>query len=122
MSVAEPVPTTLFGRLGEPAADAARTFLQRNGVAMRWVDVERDPIAGLLSADSFCGMRLPLTMFPNGTRLEGLEHWASRRAPTRQAGTAERPGTVDRESRRHYRQSRRWMALGAMDAAIAVGR
>jgi hypothetical protein len=89
MGVTAPVPTTLFGRLGEPAADAARVFLQRNGVPMRWVDVERDPIAGLLSADELASVRLPLAVFPDGTRLEAPERWVGRRAPSHLAGDRE---------------------------------
>jgi thioredoxin reductase (NADPH) len=118
MSIAVPAPTTLFGRLGEPAAEAARTFLQRNGVPMRWIDVERDPIAALLSAERFSSVRLPLAVFPDGTRLEGVEHWVSRRAPSDRAPAASGPGTVDPSVRRQYRASRRWIAGLASGAGL----
>ena len=42
---------------------------------MRWVDVQHDPIADLLSAERFSTVRLPLAAFPDGTRLEGVEQW-----------------------------------------------
>ena len=68
MGMTAPAPTTLFGRLGESAADAARAFLQRNAVPLRWIDVERDPVADLLRADELASVRLPLAVFPDGTR------------------------------------------------------
>jgi len=117
MGIAAPVPTTLFGRLGDPAADAARTFLQRNAVPMRWVDVERDPIAGLLSADEIASTRLPLAVFGNGTRLEGPEQWVGRRAPTPLESEGQNVG-VDHPRRRHYRSSRRWQAALAAGAGL----
>jgi thioredoxin reductase (NADPH) len=106
MGVTAPVPTTLFGRLGEPAADAARAFLQRNAVPMRWIDVERDPIADLLSADELASVRLPLAVFPDGTRLEGPEQWVDRTVG------------LDRSVRPHYRASRRWQAALAAGAGL----
>src|ERR671919_2048484 len=118
MGVTAPVPTTLFGRLGEPAADAARAFLQRNAVPMRWVDVERDPIADLLSADELAAVRLPLAVFPDGTRLEGPEQWVGRRAPSPAAIEREGPVRVDPSARARYRASRRWQAALAARAGV----
>jgi thioredoxin reductase (NADPH) len=118
MGVTAPVPTTLFGRLGEPAADAARAFLQRNAVPLRWIDVDRDPIAGLLSAGELASVRLPLAVFPDGTRLEGPEQWVGRSAPS--PATTERGGpvSVDPSVRAHYRASRRWQAALAAGAGL----
>ncbi|MGH2948536.1 MAG: hypothetical protein ACRDPC_20145 [Solirubrobacteraceae bacterium] len=76
-----PPPVTPFGRLGEPAADAARAFLQRNGVPLRWIDVDRDPIAGLLRRSELEAVRLPLAVFPDGERLEGPEQWVEDESP-----------------------------------------
>ena len=118
MGVTAPVPTTLFGRLGEPAADAARAFLQRNAVPMRWVDVDRDPIAGLLSADELGSVRLPLAVFPDGTRLEGPEQWVGRRAPSPVTTERGGPVSVDPSVRAHYRASRRWQAALAAGAGL----
>ena len=120
MGFTAPVPTTLFGRLGEPAADAARTFLQRNGVPMRWVDVDRDPIAGLLSAEQLSSVRLPLAVFPDGTRLEGPEEWVGRRAPTLSEGEPRDAAPAESPIRRRYRASRRWQAALAAGAGLAT--
>jgi thioredoxin reductase (NADPH) len=120
LGIASPAPTTLFGRLGDPATDAARALLQRNGVPMRWIDVESDPIAGLLSTDELASVRLPLAVFADGTRLEGPEQWRGRTAPSHVVEDPERATTVDETARRHYRESRRWQAALAAGAGLAT--
>jgi thioredoxin reductase (NADPH) len=115
MGIHAPPPTTIFGRHGDPASEAARRFLERNGVALRWIDVDRDPIAGLLSHEELASVRLPLAVFPDGTRLEGPEQWLGRRAPTPREG-GDTP--ADDALRRRYRASRRWQAALAAGAGL----
>jgi thioredoxin reductase (NADPH) len=99
-------PMTLFGRRGDPAADAAREFLERNRVALRWIDLDRDPIAGLLAPAELEAARLPLAVFGDGSRLEGPEQWV------------ERTIGLDRSVREQYRASRRWQAALAAGAGL----
>ena len=108
-------PTTIFGRYGDPASEAARRFLEGNDVALRWIDVDRDPIAGLLAAEELAAAQLPLAVFPDGTRLEGPEHWVGRRAPTPREG-GDTP--ADEMLRQRYRASRRWQAALAAGAGL----
>jgi thioredoxin reductase (NADPH) len=80
---------TLIGRPGD-AADSARDFLTRNGVDLRWIDLDRDPLAGLLPREELDAATLPLAIFADGTRLEaprtyiersaGLDFWTLDRA------------------------------------------
>src|SRR5688500_17407270 len=113
MGIHAPPPTTLFGMHGDPASEAARRFLERNGVPLRWIGVDRDPIAGLLATEELSSARLPLAVFPDGSRLEGPEQWLGRRAPTPTEGGS-RP--ADESMRRRYRESRRWQAALAAGA------
>src|SRR5215218_8162360 len=62
---------TIVGRRSTPGADAARDLLTRNEVPHRWVDLDRDPLVPLLETESLSAGRLPLVLFPDGTRLEG---------------------------------------------------
>ena len=41
----------LIGTATAPGAADTREFLQRNGVAFQWVDVDRDPLVRLLGGD-----------------------------------------------------------------------
>src|SRR5919106_1932140 len=117
MGLTAPVPTTLFGRLGDSPADVARAFLERNAVPMRWIDVDRDPIAHLISGEELTSVRLPLAVFPDGTRLEGPERWVDRTAPSHAPSAPE--GTIpDPALRSHYRASRRWQAALAAGAGL----
>ena len=67
---------TIVGRRSTPGADAARDLLTRNEVPHRWLDLDLDPLAPLLQTESFSACRLPLIVFPDGTRLEGPEHYS----------------------------------------------
>jgi thioredoxin reductase (NADPH) len=99
-------PVTLFGRRGDPAADAAREFLERTKVALRWIDLDRDPIVDLLASAELEAARLPLAIFPDGSRLEGPELWV------------ERTIGLDPSVREQYRASRRWQAAIAAGAGL----
>ena len=72
-------PVTLLGRPGD-AADSARDFLSRNGVALRWIDLDRDPLAGMLTREELDAASLPLAIFADGTRLEAPEMYIERTA------------------------------------------
>jgi thioredoxin reductase (NADPH) len=66
---------TIVGRRSTPGAEAARDLLTRNEVPHRWVDLERDPLVPLIDTESLSAGRLPLVLFPDGTRLEGPEEY-----------------------------------------------
>jgi thioredoxin reductase (NADPH) len=61
--------------LGRPTARAVpelRSFLDRNGVAYTWVDVDTDPLVRLLGAPERLGrLRLPTVLCPDGSWIEG---------------------------------------------------
>jgi hypothetical protein len=52
---------TLIGRGGD-AADSARDFLQRNGVALRWIDLDDDPLGAMLPDEELRAASLPLAI------------------------------------------------------------
>jgi thioredoxin reductase (NADPH) len=63
--------TYLIGRRGSPHVHDYREFLERNHVAHRWIDVERNPLVRFLGASPSLGEReLPLFLFPDGSVLE----------------------------------------------------
>ena len=66
---------TIVGRRSTPGVGAARELLRRNEVPHRWVDLDRDPLVPLLETESLSAGRLPLVLFPDGTRLEGPEQY-----------------------------------------------
>ena len=66
---------TIVGRRSTPGVGAARELLRRNEVPHRWVDLKRDPLVPLLETESLSAGRLPLVLFPDGTRLEGPEEY-----------------------------------------------
>ncbi len=61
----------VLGRRMTPAVPELRRFLDLNGVAYTWVDVDDDPLVGLLSPEGLSGLRLPLVLFADGSRMEG---------------------------------------------------
>ena len=69
-------PVTLFGRRGQAAAETAREFLRRNQVPVRWVDLDLDPLAALLSDRELEAAKQPMALFADGSRLEAPEHYA----------------------------------------------
>jgi thioredoxin reductase (NADPH) len=72
-------PLTLIGRPGD-AADSARDFLQRNGVALRWIDLDRDPLGAMLPREELDAASLPLAIFADGSRLEAPRTYIERTA------------------------------------------
>ena len=61
----------LFGTRGSPAAYTIRDFLQRSDVPFRWVELTTDEQArSEAHVEGLSDARLPICMFPDGTRLE----------------------------------------------------
>jgi thioredoxin reductase (NADPH) len=61
----------LFGTRGSPEAYALRDFLYRNGVPFRWIELSSDEQArAAAQVDGLNDQRLPVCVFPDGTRLE----------------------------------------------------
>src|SRR5215212_798718 len=81
---------TIVGRRSTPGADAARDLLTRNEVPHRWVDLDRDPLVPLLETESLSAGRLPLVLFPDGTRLEGPEVYTALFAGRRESASRAR--------------------------------
>src|SRR5262245_17094377 len=98
-------PVTLLGRGGD-AADSARDFLNRNGVPLRWIDLDLDPLASMLPAEELDSVSLPLAIFADGSRLE---------APTTYI---ERTAGLDRSTLEQARASRTWHADLARGAGL----
>ena len=90
-------PVTLLGRGGD-AADSARDFLGRNGVEVRWIDLDLDPLASMLPREELRAGSLPLAIFADGSRLEA--------PPT----YIERTAGLDRATLVEARASRIWLA------------
>jgi thioredoxin reductase (NADPH) len=107
MSSIEREPVTLFGRRGQAAAETARDFLRRNEVALRWVDLDLDPLAELLSDREIGTARQPIALFADGSRLEAPERYAEAM-----------PGRFDRARSSDYVASNRWRAELAARAGL----
>src|SRR6185312_12505568 len=66
-----PGETYLIGRRGSPHVHEYRDFLERNRVAFRWIDVDRNPLVRHLQASAALRERsLPFFLFADGTQLE----------------------------------------------------
>jgi hypothetical protein len=62
---------TLLGCRGQPAAEAAREFLERNDAPLHWVDLDSDPLLPFLSEDAIeIARERPLALFADGSRLQ----------------------------------------------------
>ncbi|MDM0117556.1 FAD-dependent oxidoreductase [Variovorax sp. J22R133] len=70
-SPAGPALVTIYGRLGNAAAWAIRDFLHRSDVPFEWVPLPSDDGAhNKAQVDHLHDARLPVCMFPDGTRME----------------------------------------------------
>jgi thioredoxin reductase (NADPH) len=96
---------TLLGRPGD-AADSARDFLARNGVPLRWIDLDRDPLGAMLPREELGAASLPLAIFADGSRLEA--------PPT----YIERTAGLDLSTLERARASRAWHADLAAGAGL----
>jgi len=70
-----PVPpkgeTYLIGSRGSPHVSEYRDFLERNRVAYRWIDIDRNPLVRFLGASPTLRQRsLPMFLFADGSHLE----------------------------------------------------
>jgi thioredoxin reductase (NADPH) len=54
--------------------------LTRNGVDLRWIDLDRDPLAAMLSDAELESASLPLAIFEDGSRLEAPANYIERTA------------------------------------------
>jgi thioredoxin reductase (NADPH) len=99
----QPEAVYVVGRRASPDVPAYRDFLTRNNVPFQWIDVERDPLVGLLGARGRLEqLGLPLFLFPDGSVLEagsGDDHWAYART---RGELAERVGLHARPRRDEY--------------------
>jgi thioredoxin reductase (NADPH) len=98
---------TLFGRGGQAAAETARDFLQRNEVSLRWVDLDLDPLAELLSDEEIETATQPVALFADGSRLEAPQNYAE---PT--------PGGLDPARLSDYLASLLWRTELASRAGL----
>jgi thioredoxin reductase (NADPH) len=96
---------TLIGRGGD-AADSARDFLERNGVALRWIDLDHDPLGAMLPDEELRAASLPLAIFADGTRLEAPRTYI------------ERTAGLDFSTLQQARESRYWHAELARRAGL----
>ena len=61
----------LVGRRGSPNVHEYRDFLERNRVAFRWIDVDRNPLVRHLEASAALRRRaLPFFLFADGNHLD----------------------------------------------------
>ena len=60
----------VFGRTGSPPCYAVRDFLYRNDIPLEWVEIRTDDQARAIGLESAADNRLPVCVFPDGTRVE----------------------------------------------------
>jgi hypothetical protein len=71
MADMQPQPVVkVFGRTGSPQCYAIRDFLSRNDVPFEWIELRSDEEARAVGLESATDRRLPVCVFPDGTRLE----------------------------------------------------
>jgi thioredoxin reductase (NADPH) len=97
MSLLGREPVTLFGRRGQAAAETACDFLQRNEVPLRWVDLDIDPMAELLSDQEIETAPQPIALFADGSRIGAPENYVE-----------PMPGRLDPARASDYLASARW--------------
>jgi thioredoxin reductase (NADPH) len=61
---------TVYSRLGSPQAHALRDFLHRSDVPFDSIELRQDADARAIGLDGLSDKRLPVVIFPDGTRLE----------------------------------------------------
>ncbi len=107
MTVVRDSTTYLLGRASTPGVPETRQFLSRNGVPFQWVDVDADPLVGLLSGRAELeGRRYPMALFADGSTLEGPERFMlSRYVRGTPAGTTP---PVPPEEERAYAETARF--------------
>ena len=94
-----------MGRRSSPHVQEYRDFLQRNGVAFRWVDLERDPLVRFLvgSGEILESTQLPFFLLEDGGRMDVVSSGDEQRSFAQTlALLAERVGLHVRPSRELY--------------------
>ena len=87
LDAARAAPVYVVGYRGSPHAQDYREFLERNAVPHDWIDVEHDPLARFLGAPTDVeGVRLPVFLFPDGSRLEPFRGRGRRAGRSRARG------------------------------------
>ncbi|HEY2150289.1 MAG TPA: FAD-dependent oxidoreductase, partial [Vicinamibacterales bacterium] len=66
----EPKAVKVFGKIGSPQCYAILDFLYRNDVPFEWTELRTDEDASAIGLGGGGDERLPVCMFPDGTRLE----------------------------------------------------
>jgi thioredoxin reductase (NADPH) len=80
MTVVRDSTTYLIGRASTPGVLETRQFLARNGVPFQWVDIDSDPLVGLLKGRAQLeGRRYPMALFEDGSTLEAPERFMPNR-------------------------------------------
>ena len=65
-----PEKVKVFGTRGSSTAYAIRDFLYRNDVPYEWVELQNDEQARAVGASGLDDSKLPICLFPDGTRME----------------------------------------------------
>lgn len=100
--------TYLLGQASTPGVPETRQFLTRNGVPFQWVDVDSDPLVGLLRGRARLeGRRYPMALFADGSVLEGPERFMLTRY-VHHAAPGMPPPPVAREDERAYAATARF--------------
>ena len=90
--------SAIYGRLGDASAYAIRDFLHRSDVPFEWVPLDSDEEArDEADVEHLRDARLPVCVFPDGTRMEARR---SARSPRSSAGSRTRraPSTTWRST------------------------
>lgn len=99
--------TYLLGHASTPGASETRTFLSRNGIPFQWVDIDSDPLIGLLGGlDRLAAKRYPLVVFDDGSTLEGPSRFMPRRYV--RATPEGKPSPISPEDDAAYAESARF--------------
>ena len=96
----------VIARARTPGPADTREFLQRNGVAFQWIDIDRDPLVRLLLRDRGIGeLRLPLILFEDGSMLEPPKEYVPVRFFHRFQSGGEPPTAEEQHA---YVETSRW--------------
>jgi thioredoxin reductase (NADPH) len=100
--------TYLLGESSTPGVPETRQFLTRNGVPFQWVDVDSDPLVGLLRGRARLeGRRYPMALCADGSILEGPERFMLTRY-VHHAAPGMAPPPVPPEDERAYAETARF--------------
>jgi len=100
--------TYILGQASTPGVPQTRQFLTRNGVPFQWVDVDSDPLVGLLGGRApLEGRRYPMALFSDGSLLEGPERFMLTRY-VHHAAPGMPPAPVSQEDEQAYAATARF--------------